>query len=38
LIGDNCDNFFHNNLVEDAENLNYLLKICGTNEQKKIIF
>lgn len=24
LIGDNCYNFFHSNLVEDAKNLNYL--------------
>jgi hypothetical protein len=32
LIGDNCYNFFHNNLVEDAENLNSLRKYFNFNE------
>jgi len=39
LIGDNCYNFFHNNLVEDAENLNSLRKLLDFSkiEDRKII-
>ena len=35
LIGDNCYNFFHNNLVEDAENLNYLKDNFDFTEKNK---
>ena len=35
LIGDNCYNFFHNNLVEDSENLNYLRKLLEIDESKE---
>ena len=37
LIGDNCYNFFHSNLVEDAKNLNCLKSYFRIDDNIKII-